>query len=694
MNKMLLLITKLNRNYRLVKTPRTDVIIHALIVNYRYIHTHKTTQMKNKILLLLSFLPLTFIAQENKGSCSHIKRKHNSVQKSNTFSVAQIAETEKYDVHYYFLDLNMTNTTTSLSGTGEIHGTCRVNLDSALIEFFPTFTINAITVDGNAVGYNRVNTALKIPVNKTAGSNFIIQVNYAGTPPSAATNPLGGGGMTNASSPSWGNQVTWSLSEPFSAMEWFPVKQSLSDKADSCAVWITVPTACKAGSNGILEQVVDLGNGTHRFEWKHHHPIDYYLISVAVARYVEYNVTANPINSGPVLIQNFIYDNPQTLPNFQSDLDETANFIELFAEKFGPYPFADEKYGHCMAPISGGMEHQTMTTQGFFNSTLTAHELGHQWFGDHVTCKSWADIWVNEGFASYAEYVMLENLYPGQQNQDMLDRHTDIMTSTGGSVYVLDSLNDGSIFDSRLVYNKGAAIIHTLRYLINNDTLFFEGLQQYQMLFADSTALGTDFIQVMENVTGMDFTNFMQEWYYGEGYPTYSVKWNDLGGQLLIEIKHTVSKPTVTATFTNDIDLRFTRTGMADTIIRFSITANQNQFLIPTPGPVTNINGIDPKNWIINKTGGITKDLTFTAGLNETTKDFISIFPNPTSDRVTLELNEEMNLVVLDPAGKVIIQRSVAPFEQIDLSKFSSGLYLFQLSNSTGTRSTKLVRKN
>lgn len=649
--------------------------------------------MKNKLLLLICFLPLLSFSQENVGSCSNLKHKKQLQQKSNTFSIAQIAETEKYDVHFYFLNLNMTNTTTTLSGFGEIHAKANVNLDSALIEFFPTFTINSITVDGTPVSYNRVNTALKVPVNKAAGANFVIHVDYAGTPPTASTNPLGGGGMTNASSPSWGNQVTWSLSEPFSAMEWFPVKQSLSDKADSCAVWITVPTTCKAGSNGLLEQVVDLGNGTHRFEWKHRHPIDYYLISVAVAKYVEYNVIANPVNSGPVLIQNYIYDNPQTLPNFQADIDETANFIELYAEKFGPYPFADEKYGHCMAPISGGMEHQTMTTQGFFNPTLTAHELAHQWFGDHVTCKSWADIWVNEGFASYAEYIMLQNLYPGQQVQDMSDRHTNIMSQPGGSVYVLDSLSDASIFDSRLVYDKGAAIIHTLRYLINNDTLFYQGLQQYQQLYADSTALGTDFIQVMENVTGMDFTNFMQEWYYGEGYPTYAVKWNDLGGQLLIEIKHTVSKPAITPTFTNDLDLRFSRTGLPDTIIRFNITSNQNQYLIPAPGPVVAINGLDPNNWIINKLGSITKDVTFTAGLDENTTSQINIYPNPTNDQVTIDITEEMNLVVVDPTGRVIIQKSIKPQDSVNLNAYSSGLYLFQLSNNSGMRVSKLIRK-
>jgi aminopeptidase N len=197
------------------------------------------------------------------------------------------------------------------------------------------------------------NQAYKDFWKKWTGQNFSVKVFYNGTPPTAATNPLGGSGMSNATSPTWGNKVTWSLSEPFSAYEWWPCKQSLTDKADSCAVKITVPSNCKAGSNGVLENVVDLGNGSTRYEWKHRHPIDFYLISVAVSKYVDYTIYANPIGApAPIPIQNYIYDNPQCLPNFQADIDETVDFMELYWSIFGPYPFADEKYGHCMAPFS------------------------------------------------------------------------------------------------------------------------------------------------------------------------------------------------------------------------------------------------------------------------------------------------------------------------------------------------------
>ena len=588
--------------------------------------------MKYLIATLTLLVSTPFFAQKENNHHCHKRDAFSSAQlKSNSLSIAQIAETERYDVHFYSLDLSMDNLSTYVDGTGEIHGTAREALDSAMFELFPTFTISEIRLNGTPTVYNRTGSAITVPVNITTGQNFVIAVDYNGTPPTAATNPLGGAGMSNGSSPTWGNQVTWSLSEPFSAYEWWPCKQSLKDKADSCAVKVTVPNSCMAGSNGVLENTVDLGNGSTRYEWMHRHAIDYYLISIAIAQYVEYNVFANPSGStGPVLIQNFIYDNPATLTNFQADIDETVDFMELFADLYGPYPFQNEKYGHCMAPLSGGMEHQTMTTQGFFTKGLTSHELGHQWWGDNVTCASWADIWVNEGFASYSEYLMLEDLYPFETDGHMSDVHDNVMSETYGSVWVLDSLNEGRIFSGRLTYDKGAAIIHTFRFMMDNDANFFQALKDIQTDFADSTAFGLDIRDYFATTSGVDFTDAFDEWYFGEGYPTYSARWNADGNDLLLEVTHTTSSST--PTFTNPIEIQFSRTGMADTTVRFDISSNMNWFIVPGLGNVINLDEIDPNNWIINDVGTIVHDQTLVAGLSENTKvDYYSIAPNPSN---------------------------------------------------------------
>lgn len=635
-----------------------------------------------------------FGQKEDRAQCAK-RYGFNWSTKSNSLTVSQIGESERYDVHFYALDVALNNLVTDIAGTGEIHGTANEALDSVLFELFQTFNISEIRFNGTPTPFSRVGSAIKVPVNLVQGASFIIEIDYDGTPPTAQTNPLGGAGMTNASSPTWGNQVTWSLSEPFSAYEWWPCKQSLRDKADSCSMKITVPSTCKAGSNGMLENVVDLGSGTSRYEWMHRHAIDYYLISVAVAEYVEYNVFANPVGSvNPVLVQNYIYNNPATLPNFQADIDETVDFIELFAELYGPYPFDDEKYGHCMAPLSGGMEHQTMTTQGFFNKGLTSHELGHQWWGDNITCASWADIWVNEGFASYSEYLMLENLYPVETGLHMIDLHDNVMSQNGGSTYCLDSLNENRIFSGRLTYDKGASIIHTFRYLMNNDSLFFLALKNIQSNYSNGTLVGLDIRDEFQAVSGIDFTAAFDEWYFGEGFPTYSAAWNIVGNDVLVEVTHTTSSST--PTFTNPVDLRFTRSGMGDTIVRVDISANYNGFVIPNMANVVNLTHIDRDNWIINQLGSITNDPTLTAFIDENSVNYFSVYPNPSTKEfnITIANGDDHNLVVIDTKGRIVHEAMISSNYSMDLSNLNTGYYIVYLTNEKGEKRIKTIVKN
>lgn len=632
--------------------------------------------------LIFFALPYVIFAQdENATHCSK-RNKHQSSVKSASLSVAQIAETERYNVHFYALDIAMNNLVTDVAGTGEIYAIARENLDSALFELHNVLAISQIRVNSIPVTYSRIGSAIKVPVNANLGDAFVISVDYAGTPPTGASTPFGGSGMSNDDSPTWGNVVTWSLSEPFSAYEWWPCKQSLTDKADSCSVKITVPSTCKAGSNGLLENVVDLGGGLSRYEWKHRHPIDYYLVSVAVAEYVDYTIYANPVGApNPIMIQNYIYNNPGTLPNFQTEIDETADFIELFYELYGPYPFEDEKYGHCMAPLSGGMEHQTMTTQGFFEKGLTAHELGHQWFGDNVTCASWADIWINEGFASYSEYLMLENLYAGEEVAHMQDVHDNVMTQPFGSVWVLDSLNENRIFSGRLTYDKGAGIIHTMRYIVDNDSLFFATLREFQVDFGDSVATGIDMRDKFQAETGIDFTPFFEEWYFGGGYPTYSIQWNQLGSDILIQLSHSVSQAAVTPTFTNPIDVRITRPMLGDTIVRLDVNSNQQQFLISNAGAAGTM-FIDPANWVINAVGTIVFNASL-VGLNEEViADKITVYPNPSNGMVTVQVDDQSakDYVIYKMNGQIIEKGSANGTFQLDLSKYGNGTYLLELN--------------
>lgn len=634
------------------------------------------------------------VSQETHHQCAKRDAFSNHQMRSPNLDLNEIAKAKMYDVHFYALDVAMDNLSTDIIGTGEIHGNANEILDSVLFELHSTFNISEIRLNNSPVNYLRTGSIIKVPVNLTQGQAFKIGIDYDGTPPNSSSTPFGGSGMSNDSSPSWGNQVTWSLSEPFSAYEWFPVKQDLRDKADSVSVKITVPNNCKAGSNGVLENVVDLGNGTSRYEWFHRHPIAYYLISVAIAEYVEYTVYANPVGSpNPVMIQNFIYNNPGTLPSFQNDIDETVDFIELFAELFGRYPFDDEKYGHCLAPLGGGMEHQTMTTQGYFEKGLTAHELGHQWWGNSVTCASWSDIWVNEGFATYSSHLMLEYLYPNQSSQNMTGIHNNVMGISGGSIWVTDSLNESAIFSGRLSYDKGAAFVHTLRFMMDDDSLFYQSLKNFQSTFKDSVAIGLDVRDQLNAMSNVNFDEAFNQWYFGEGYPTYSVKYNVVNDDLFFEVSHTTSSST--PTFTNPLELEIKRTNLPDTTIRVNISSNSNHFSIPNFGSSLQTIVVDPNNWIINKVGSINLDESYLSVEEQSKNLAIKIYPNPSAGiiHIAMDDNSEKDIQILNTQGKLVYEGKFNSSTSVDLQTKEAGYYIVKITSKEGKQWVKTIVK-
>ena len=313
---------------------------------------------------------------------------------------------DHYDIHFVNLDLNISDQSTFISGNATILAEIIEPLDTLLFDFCNFMTLDSIFINDKKVSAIHKNDVIEYIFETPLNNNeeFIAQIYYHGTPYQY------GGGVTNDYDSQYGKNVTWTLSESFHAMEWWHCKQVLSDKIDSTHIFLTCDDDCMAGSNGLLTNVVDLPNNKKRFEWKSNYPINYYLISFAVAEYQDYSVYANPEGAEPILVQNFVYDNSYYLSENKEEIDNTIDLIEVFSDKFGLYPFADEKYGHCLTTLGGGMEHQTMTTLGSFGFGLVAHELGHMWFGDYVTCASWQDIWINEGFASYTEYVAAENL--------------------------------------------------------------------------------------------------------------------------------------------------------------------------------------------------------------------------------------------------------------------------------------------
>ncbi len=566
----------------------------------------------------------------------------------------------KYDAKFWHLNLEVSHLTTTLNG--HVRTLIEVTapaLDTLAFELHSALTVDSVRVGGVRQSFLRQGHTIRIPLNPQPPQGTLIEaeVFYRGTPPST-----GARGIFNRASPTWGNQVTWTLTQPFYAHTWWPCKQILTDKADSVWLFLTVPAGTKAGANGLLEGVDTLPDGRLRYRWKSRYPIAYYLVAFAVAEYIDYSFYAPiPGLSQPVLVQNYIYNNPGTLPQFQAQIDTTAALLREFSKLFGPYPFHEEKYGHMMAPLSGGMEHQTMTTQGFFTFTLTAHELAHQWFGDYVTCASWQDIWLNEGFASYSEYLALQKLGTASAARNWLvSTHDNIISSPCGSVWVPDTLNDSRIFDSRLSYDKGAYLLHMLRYRVGNDSVFFAGLRAYLQSRAFGTALAGDFRGVFENATGLSLGTFFQQYYYGQGHPRFAVRWNNAGPDLWVEITQQASCPSRTPFFETPIPIYLQRTSAPDTTIHLFLTQSPQTFYISNAGTITNLQ-VDPDYWLIREILSITQDASL--GLPKAATPALRLFPNPLPQGQTLYLEAPaaMQVSFTDASGRLVYQTALQP---------------------------------
>jgi aminopeptidase N len=614
--------------------------------------------------------------------------KNNPVTHTQAVPISHVVLMNKYDMKFQHLNLNLERTGKAVSGN--VRSIAQVKstiLDTFGLELYSDLIIDSARVNGVLITPIRNSHAVSFILPNTLQQNDFIDatIYYRGTAPTLNGSAIGDG-LNNGTSQSWGNQVTWSLSEPYSAYEWFPCKQQLQDKIDSVYVYVTTDATNKVGSNGLLTAVVNVGN-KKRYEWKSRHVIDYYLISVAIAKYVDYSIYAHPagMSGDSILIQNYVYDNPATLTNFKSVIDQTDDLIEFFSDKFGLYPFADEKYGHAMAPFSGGMEHQTMSSMGFFNFELVAHELGHQWWGDNVTCKTWNDIFINEGFASYCEHLALEQFNPTSAVSTMLQVHNNVMTQNGGSVYNPDTVNVNRIFSSRLSYDKGSAIVHSLRFVINDDNLFFTALKNFQVQFANSTASILDFKSSVENTTGLNLTQFFNQWIFGEGYPTFTVRWNQVGSNFYLKNTETVSMSSITPLFITPLEFRLTRS-TGDTIIKVFQDALVKDYSFNINGTISNVT-TDPNNWILNK-GTVTRDLNLVSiKENISTATFISLYPNPAKNTLNIKntissASNNYDYSIYDVSGKLILYGTTT--QTIDISKISNGMYFIQIKNEQG----------
>lgn len=599
-----------------------------------------------------------------------------------------------YDIKYLKFNLNLNSISTIVSGDVTTYAqVTATTLSNYVFELNSVLTIDSLKINGVLSSVSTTGNVRKVSISPAlaTGSFFTAQVYYHGI------SPVGTGFFTqglNTAVLTSGTHIMYSCSDPDWALDWWPCKQSITDKIDSVDMWVTVPDSVKVGSNGLLQSVNAVAPGFAQYKWKTLYPIDYYLISVAIAPYVDLSSYMHFTGStDSMLIQQYFYDTASFLPLYRKNFDSTALMVDYFSKLYGRYPFYKEKYGHCFTNLGGGMEHQTMTTMGETQTVLIAHELCHQWFGDCVTYASWKDIWLSEGFASYNEQLYLEHFWSSAAvNNYRTLRYNSIMGFPDGSVYLndTDTTNVGRIFDTRLTYYKGAAVAHMLRFMAPDDTFFFKGLQEYQKRYAFKIATTDSLKNIMEGVYGIQLDTFFNQWVYGQGYPTYAAKWNQVDNVVYVQLSQTTSMPSSVSCFSTPLEMQL-KSAAGDTVVKIYNDQNTQLYSFNWDRKMSGLT-IDPNNWILNKVGIISHD----ASLNVNSLDDIDkvqVYPNPSKDNWELTgVPAGLSLTLLNADGHVIWQGKSQPDStKISGARLAAGNYFLKFVTNTCNKTIKLV---
>ena len=581
---------------------------------------------------------------------------------------------DQTDIHYQEIHWDINPAERYIKGEITYYFRSKVSdLQSLVLDLSLNLQVNSVTRHGNALDFDHGgDQLLTIGLDKTLnpGELDTVTVQYEGIPPSNGFGSFEQGEHAGA-------PIVWTLSEPYGVRDWWPAKQDLVDKIDSMDVYITTPVDQLAASNGKLISVMPVGDQwVHH--WRHRYPIASYLVAVAVTNYASYSHFLPLDNGDTIEILNYVY--PETLTQSMNATVSSLDIMTLYNELFGPYPFAAEKYGHAQFGWGGGMEHQTMSFMGGFSFGLQAHEMAHQWFGDKVTCGSWTEIWLNEGFATYLTGLTYERFSPDNfWPQWKTSTSNSAMSQPGGSVFVDDTTSVNRIFSGRLSYNKGAYLLHMLRWVIG-DEAFFAACRAY----LDSPGTAYDFGRTeelqgyLEASSGRNLEEFFDDWYYGQGFPSYGLTWTTQADSIIMWLSQTTSDPSV-AFFEMPVPVEVQINGER-LLFTLSHTAQNQRFSFPiTSGTVESIT-IDPALWLLSKNNTVTEIVTAT---EDPATDAFILFPNPAKSTVNIISKQDgLQAMFTDMTGRTFSIQVRG--QQMDISSLADGFYSIRFFTTEG----------
>jgi aminopeptidase N len=489
----------------------------------------------------------------------------------------------KIDVLHYDLSIDLYPEKKLLKGETVITiALLEKGMEQIDLNFYDNMVISSFQINDEESSFNNSGTRLTGFLPSDSPDTISVKVIYEGTPKRAGLSAFVFGEIN-------GESLVYNLSEPTFSSTWFPCSDRPDDKA-LLDIKITNESYRTSVSNGILADSFTVGD-RKTFHWKTIYPISTYLICVYSSNYSFFNdYYISQDQQDTLEIQYYVL--PGQEEKAKIDFAAHEKMFNFLASAFGEYPFIKEKYGVAVFLWNmGAMEHQTITGIGAnfilgknHLESLYLHELAHHWWGNAVGPKNWNDIWLNEGFATYSE-ALYQEWYNGKKalQARMLGSFNDNFKGILGK--------PGTNLFSSIVYEKGAWVLHMLRWEIG-DSAFFSALRDYFETFKYSNASTADFREICEKVSGKDLEFFFEQWVYREGEINLNFSWEHDAGKLILNLQQ--SKNLYIFPLEIKIDLKNGEEIIE--IIRISKMSEKLEIQVESPPKYITL---DPNDWLL-----------------------------------------------------------------------------------------------
>lgn len=658
------------------------------------------------LLLAVSFLSLTVTAQQavfQKGhEYCHARKMHHhmNLQLNKT---TQQSLLHSFDVLNYSMELDlMGNYTSPYPNSFTANTIVEFRVDSALNSIVlnandQSLAIDSVTIAG--VSFTHENHLLNITLDRTYLPGEITQVRIFYRHNDINDNAIyadGGFLFTDC--------------EPEGARKWFPCYDDPSDKATT-DIKATVPLNVKLGSNGRLQDSI-AGTNSITYHWISRDPVATYLVVLTSRVNYQLDIVnwTNP-NTGEIVPFRFYFnqnEDPTPIKNIIGDM------TSFFSEEFGDHPFEKNGFATLNNQFAwGGMENQTLTSlcPDCWSEWLIAHEFAHQWFGDMITCATWADIFLNEGFATWTEAHWTEETAGYDAYKAELEGNASYYHSANPNPswpisdpdWAVNTPSNSVLFNYAITYMKSSCVLHQLRYVLG-DSLFFLGMKAYAtdtVNFRYKSATIEGFKNKMEEVTNVELDWFFDGWIYHANHPVYknvySIKpLQDGKWQLLFTARQQMAS---TYYWQMPLEIKINFMDLTDTIIRVFNSYNNQIFAFEFDKQPANL-AFDPDNDILLKQGNTIVSVDETEESEEfSVKAQPSIFSDYCLVNYYLETASSVEIFLLDQMGRTVrhekLSKQIRGNNQyiVKGESLASGIYFLVIDNGKENRRLKLIRK-